>query len=326
MIGNSILFHLIDENRTEFYTNDQNHPWRELMIRVWYPADSDNVNMISDEQQHYPLLIFSHGLGGTFNGDSYATLCQACVNAGYIVVSLSHSYASKPVQLSDGRMTSYKLAEVAKRYASGDEIQEWCADIAYVLDQCCVWKNDSQSILYNRIDINKIGIIGHSFGGAAAVCMCRNDNRIKAAINLDGPLRGKDVHIPFDKPLLFILGSRLPYSISLLTHSVLTNDIAWSHALYSQEIFAINALIAGMTHDRYKIIIEGIRHTTFSDEIFMQQTPLDSVLIDPYMAQSIISSYIIDFFDFYLKEKEMVLLNQSVALYENVRIEKFIKC
>lgn len=310
-------FHLIDKNRKEFYTNDQNHPWRELMVRVWYPADND---------KRYPLLIFSHGLGGIFNGDSYATLCQACVNAGYIVVSVSHSYASKPIQFSDGRMTSYKLVEVAQRYTSGHEIEQWCADIAYVLDQCCAWQHDPQSFLYNKIDTNKIGIFGHSFGGAASVCMCRNDSRIKVAINLDGPLRGKDAHISFDKPLLFIIGSRLPYSIPVLTHPLLVNDIAWSQAMYSQEIFAINALIAGMTHDRYKIIIEGIRHTTFSDEICMQHTPLDNTLIDPSMAQSIISAYIIDFFDVYLKEKEMALLNQIVAPYENVKVEKFIQC
>jgi len=299
--GSSVDFHLIDESRKESYTNDSLHPWRELMVRVWYPHDNNNVNMISDVQQRYPVLIFSHGLGGAFNGDSYKTLCESCVKTGYVVISISHSYACKPIQFPDGRMTTYFFGEVSRRYLSGQEMELWQADCEYVLDWCCACARDQHSFLCNKLDVDKIGMFGHSYGGAAAVQMCRKDARIKAAINLDGPLRGKNATVPFNKRLLFIIGSPLPYTIPLITHPLLANDIGWSYAMHSQEIFAINALIAGMANDAHKIIVDGIRHTTFSNEIFNQHTLLDNALIDSHVAHAIISRYIIDFFDEHIK-------------------------
>jgi hypothetical protein len=37
-----------------------------------------------------------------------------------------------------------------------------------------------------RLDLNKIGVIGHSVGGATAYHLAIHDSRVKAAINLDG--------------------------------------------------------------------------------------------------------------------------------------------
>ena len=40
--------------------------------------------------------------------------------------------------------------------------------------------------MYDSIDFNKIGIFGHSFGGATSVVSSWNDTRISACLNLDG--------------------------------------------------------------------------------------------------------------------------------------------
>ena len=316
----SVAFHLIDAQRKELYTDDQAHPWRELMVHTWYPADITDKNKISDKQQKYPLLIFSHGLGGVFNGENYRSLCEASVNAGYIVVTISHSYACKPIQFSDGRLTTHSWYTVAMRYLSGREMELWEADSEYILNQFCTYAGDEQSFLYNRLDLDNIGIFGHSYGGSAAVQMCRKDARIKAAINLDGPLRGKNSTVPFDKPLLFIIGSALPFIYVSMPREV-HNDIGWSYCMHSKEISLINSFAGAMNSDVYKVIINGIRHTTFSDAIFDQQTLLDESLIDPHLAQTIISSYVVDFFDTYLKGSSS-LLNQSASPWYGVVVEK----
>ena len=307
----SVAYHLIDDQRKELYTNDPVHPWRELMVRVWYPVNT----------MRYPLLIFSHGLGGKFNGDTYTTLCEACVKAGYIVVTISHSYACKPIHFSDGRVTTHSFSSVAQAYLSGREMELWEADGEYVLDQCHKYNGDENSFLYNRIDVNNIGMFGHSYGGSLAVQMCRKDDRVKAAINLDGPLRGKNSTVPFGKPLLFIVGGLLPYNFISMPREVY-NDIGWSYCMYSKELSVINAFGCQMNSDVYKVVIDGIRHTTFSDEIFSQHTLLDESLIDPVLAQAIINSYIIDFFDVYLKGKKSYLLDQAVSPWTQVVVEK----
>ncbi len=297
-------FHLVDKQRKEFYTDDQAHPWRELMVRVWYPADGTDIHKISDKQRYYPLLIFSHGLGGVFNGDSYATLCEACVKAGYVVATISHSYACKPVQFSDGRITTHSWWNVVPGYLSGREMDVWEADVEYVLNQCEKYTQDERSFLYNKLDLNRIGMFGHSYGGAAAVQMCRKDHRIKAAINLDGPLRGNDATAPFNKPLLFIIAAPLSYNNALMKDAAIVNDVGWSRCMYSREISVINAFAQAMNNNVYKVVIDGIRHTTFSDEICAQHTLLDDFLIDPCVAHTIINSYVIDFFNEYLKGME----------------------
>ncbi|MEI0739748.1 hypothetical protein VQ056_29130 [Paenibacillus sp. JTLBN-2024] len=42
-----------------------------------------------------------------------------------------------------------------------------------------------------RLDLNKVGMFGHSFGGATAAQMLLADGRVKAALNMDGTLYGK---------------------------------------------------------------------------------------------------------------------------------------
>src|SRR5207245_5088692 len=100
----------------------------------------------------------------------------------------------------------------------------------------------------------------------------------------------------------------LSYNNALMKDAVLVNDVGWSRCMYSREISIINAFAQAMNNNVYKIVIDGIRHTTFSDEIFSQHAQLDDSLIDPYVAHTIINSYVIDFFDMYLK---------GMGFYEN---------
>jgi pimeloyl-ACP methyl ester carboxylesterase len=255
-------------------------------------------------------------LGGVFNGDSYATLCEACVKAGYIVVTISHSYACKPVQFSDGRITTHSWWNVARWYLSGREIESWEADVEYVLNQVQSSAHDDRSFLYNKLDLNRVGMFGHSYGGSAAVQMCRKDCRIKAAINLDGPLRGQNSTVPFNKPLLFIIAAPLSCTSVLMKDAVIVNDVGWSRCMYPKEIALINTLAHAMSSDVYKVVIDGIRHTTFSDEIFSQHALLDDYLIDPHLAHTIISSYVVAFFDTYLKGIASRLLDCNKKVYQ----------
>ena len=86
------------------------------------------------------------------------------------------------------------------------EMEVWVADAIFVLNQLKKYNTQSDAFLYNRLDMNNVGMFGHSFGGAAAVQMCRRDDRIKAGIDLDGPLNGNESTLPFHKPCMFMLG------------------------------------------------------------------------------------------------------------------------
>lgn len=60
-------------------------------------------------------------------------------------------------------------------------------DVGFVLDQLSALNAGSPASRFaGRLDLTRIGVIGHSVGGAVAYNLALHDPRIKAAIDLDG--------------------------------------------------------------------------------------------------------------------------------------------
>jgi hypothetical protein len=79
------------------------------------------------------------------------------------------------------------------------------ADAGFVLDQLSrLAQLDPGSPLAGHLDLQHVGIIGHSIGGATAVQVMRTDPRCKVAVNLDGKLFGSQSAAHLNGPLLWI--------------------------------------------------------------------------------------------------------------------------
>lgn len=75
----------------------------------------------------------------------------------------------------------------------------------FVIDQ--IEKLNSGAIesqFQGRIDLNHMGAMGHSFGGATAFNTTYLDHRIKAGINMDGSLYEVENRDVIKKPFMFI--------------------------------------------------------------------------------------------------------------------------
>jgi len=53
--------------------------------------------------------------------------------------------------------------------------------------------------------MTRVGVFGHSFGGAAAALFCHEDSRCKAGIDLDGAPHGSVIQAGIDRPFMFLL-------------------------------------------------------------------------------------------------------------------------
>jgi dienelactone hydrolase len=296
--------HVIDASRQELYPHNERHSLRELLLHIWYPQQKTNSMTIAPAKKVYPLIIFSHGLGGAFNGLSYTALCEYCACQGYVVVSVSHTYACKSIMLSSAQMSGYLFPVLAVHCRNGDlfdiELETWVSDIRFVLDQCMRYNNMQESVLYQKIDSSKIGVIGHSFGGATAVQVCRRDDRVKAAINLDGPLYGVHATVPFSKPVLFIVGQFEGPGLSSVESQPLMQALLWAWHMKNNLLPDIDEFIQRSTADVYKVMISGIVHATFSDETFVDSV-MQPWLSDGAQAQTIIQTGVVAFFDQYLQ-------------------------
>lgn len=272
-------YHLVDESRQEIYPHDAAHPFRELMMHVWFPH--------AQEKQRYPLVLFSHGLGKTYNGMTYTYLCQAIAQRGYIVASVSHTYAGKTVQFPDGRVAQYNFLHSRRSFDA--EVEWWVTDMMCALNEC-----------ERLFTISDVAIIGHSLGGATALQLCRRDNRVKIAINLDGPLYGENAHIPIDKPILCIFGSSVvPRQITSL--GKVPNYLAFFWRYYFNKMWlpSLNTFIAASPNIKV-VTVDGIVHDTFTDYAFTPDPVIQQWLIDGAQAQDIIATCVCEFLDCHL--------------------------
>lgn len=160
---------------------------------------------ISKKETLYPVIIFSPGMG--MDRDSIIYNIEKLVSEGYVVFTLGHIYDTDFTILPDG-----EIIEQAKQIGDSTlEEKEQLIDIRkedvlFLLEELKILNNEDE-LIKKRLDINKIGIMGHSIGGAAVFKAASEDTRIKAIVMLDGSLQylnltkdileGKRLYTPF---------------------------------------------------------------------------------------------------------------------------------
>ena len=149
---------------------------RDLPIRVYLPA----------ETQAAPVILFSHGLGGSRAGSVF--LGRHWAARGYVAVFLQHpgSDASVWRGLPPGE------ALAAMRQAINiQNYERRVKDVPAVLDQLEIWQKTAGHPLAGRMDLAHVGMSGHSYGAITTQAVSGEhmafggsptDARIKAAV------------------------------------------------------------------------------------------------------------------------------------------------
>lgn len=236
---------------------------RKLTVQFWYP-DTEDIDA------SYPLVVFSHGSFG-YRGSNQSTFENLARN-GYVVCSIDHSYHSFFSKHTDGSMTLVNtdfLNDAVNienglydEQATYDLTTEWLElridDMDFVIDE--IIKNtdiDNTQKQYSLIDIEKIGLFGHSLGGAAAAQLGRERSDIDSAIVVDGTMIGEQIALDDGKRSF----NTEPYPIPLLN---LFNESHYEDALregmeYNNIYASTNAIEA------YDVVIRGSGHLNFTD-------------------------------------------------------------
>ncbi len=141
---------------------------------------------LSDRESSYPVVLFSHGAGTTM--ETQTSQSEDLASHGYIVVAIDHPYVSAATIFPDHTVWSREATTDFKTADPAEIITQIMADDGKFVIQSLQEMNDGKpdSIFKGRLDLQEIGYIGHSVGGAVAYNLAINDPRIKAAIDLDG--------------------------------------------------------------------------------------------------------------------------------------------
>ena len=55
----------------------------------------------------------------------------------------------------------------------------------YALDQAVAWNAQPKSMFFGRLDMERVGVLGHSAGANAIAVLCSKVKRVKAGLVLD---------------------------------------------------------------------------------------------------------------------------------------------
>jgi len=134
-----------------------------------------------------PVILFSHGLGGSRTGSAF--LGEHWAARGYVAVFLQHPGSDDSVWKDEPRQQRMRAMNQA---ASLDNFRLRVQDVPAVLNQLEIWNTDKTNGLAGRLDLKKVGMSGHSFGAVTSEAVSGEtlpvggqqftDPRIRAAI------------------------------------------------------------------------------------------------------------------------------------------------
>lgn len=221
---------------------------RDIPIRVYLPS----------EKSAAPVVLFSHGLGGSREGSAY--LGRHWAGRGYVAVFLQHPgsddsvWKDKPRALRMGAM---------RRAANGQNFMLRVKDVPAAIDQLEQWNAAEGHALAGRLNMKRLGMSGHSFGAVTTQAVSGQrfaggypaftDPRIRAAVVLSPscPRHGGD-------PTQAFGGISVPWL--LMTG---TKDIApIGNADMKSRLGVFPALPPG---GKYELVLKNAEHSAFTE-------------------------------------------------------------
>ena len=220
---------------------------RDLPIRVYLPRAKSAA----------PVLLFSHGLGGSREGNTY--LGKHWAARGYVVVFVQHPGSDSAVWQDSPRAERLTAMNSA---ASGKNFRLRLGDIPAVLDQLEAWNTGDDSKLRGRMDLSRVGMSGHSFGAMTTQAVSgqrfsflgpfATEPRIKAAVMFSpsSPRRGRaeDAFGQVKVPWMLMTG---------------TKDVAAIGGISLESRLGVfPSLPPGA---KYELVLKGAEHSAFTD-------------------------------------------------------------
>jgi predicted dienelactone hydrolase len=113
----------------------------------------------------YPVIVLSHGAGGDW--DTHFAQAQDLAAHGYIVLCLQH-VGSDRERLTRGLRPMQNLDAMIR---DADEVLARPKDVGFALDMAKRW-NESHATLRGKLDLQRVGAMGHSFGAFTTMVVC----------------------------------------------------------------------------------------------------------------------------------------------------------
>jgi dienelactone hydrolase len=282
--------------------------WPQRGLLGWLTHDLSTVRAHSADngdvlaaQAPYPVAILRGGASAPVV--NYTTIAEDLASHGYIVVGIDAPYRTNVVVFPDGRAIQRAPQNNPescdgpnKRQCFERLLGAWVADIGFAIDRLeQLNASDPAGRFTGRIDLTRIGVFGHSFGGSQSAQFCHDDARCKAGVDIDGIPLGTVIQEGMRQPFLFVFSGQI-YATNPDSRAVQA-DI---QSLYDHL----------PTIGRGRVAIRGSFHFTFSDDGALLKSSVVRGLLRVFGLQKIdgarqlaVTAYCVrTFFDAYVKQ------------------------
>ena len=246
-------------------------PWRRALERTMGPVltnlltrDLTRVHShsvcdgeVARARGTYPVLLMRAGLAAEIA--DYTGLAEDLASHGYFVVGFDAPYRSFVVVLPDGTVIKRApennadlLNGTAKEHLAERLVESWTADMGWALDELTRLNDAPVGRFAGRLDLGKVGVFGHSLGGATALRFCHQDLRCKALVDLDGAPIGDLRDQRVTQPLLFLLSD----------HSREPADETRPVEMRIRSLY-----LEAPAETRWELVIRGGQHFGFADPV-----------------------------------------------------------
>jgi len=222
---------------------------KELHVRIFYP----NAAKI------YPVIVFSHGAGGSQS--CCDGLTRHWASYGYVTIQPTHD-DSAVQRRNQGEENISFLQAVRDALKKPTLWESRPVDISYVLDALRLLGNRVPGLL-GKIDADRIGVGGHSMGSYTTEAIAG------ALVNLPGQ-PGRNFADPRVKAVL-CLSPQGPGQFGLNDHSF--DKISLPYMGMTGSLDSLGAVASPAWHktlfersqpgDKYHLLIEGANHMSF---------------------------------------------------------------
>lgn len=290
-------FTYVDEKRLETFSDTGEN--RAVTVKFWYPSEEGN----------YPLILFSHGAFGVI--DSNYSTCMELASHGYVVASIGHPYHGMFIRDMNGKVTLASKKFIEEIYEmnsdeSSEETtylnsQEWLkvrtGDMTFVIDTILNKSEAREEGPFSRVDKERIGLFGHSLGGAASVQLGRERKDIDAVIDLEGSMLGECIGFENGKEIL----NEEPYPIPLLD---INSKKVYDMAKEAPGDGYVNFFVGERALSYQEVIFHDAGHLNFTD-LPIVAPPLARLLgigtVDARECIENVNHVVLTFFNYYIK-------------------------
>lgn len=317
---------LVDGTRTDPFESDGSS--REVPVHFYYPETDGGT-------ERFPLVVFSHGAFGYYQSNT-STYTELASN-GYVVAALDHPHhafftkdttGSTVIVDMDFMNSALNLSSETEAETQYALYTEWMAlrtaDMGFAVDAIKAaatagatderWfvsekENDGIRTVLSMTDVGRIGLMGHSMGGATAVALGRERDDISAVIDVDGTMLSEYTGV--ENGALTVREE--PYTVPVLAFD------NWDSYNDTEEYLAQGGLHPNVellknASEGFSTTVRGSKHMDFTD------LPLLSPLLgnmlgsgerDTKETMTAVNSLVLQFFNCYLKGEGVFTVNDT---------------